>query len=50
MSNIGNFGELTDEAEGASDRVAESVYNALSVIEKGNVHIAVLEQNCHCKK
>jgi hypothetical protein len=50
MSNIGNFDELTDAAKGVSDRVAESIDDTLSFFEKGNVHIAALKKNCHCKK
>lgn len=50
MSNIKNFGELADAAKGAADRAAESIDDALSFVEKSNLRIAALEQNCHCKK
>lgn len=44
MNNIGNLGDLADEAKGAADRAAESIDDALSFVEKSNLRIAALEE------
>lgn len=52
LADGADLGELwwPEQSPGATYFASDDSDDALSLVEKSNLRIAALEQNCHCKK